>query len=572
MLARLPPELVLETLSYLPAQSLRSLQLTCAAWNSFIRANESLIYHKAALVHRFVDSFEADLPKAKAAFARKYVEGAADWKAFCGDRFQLENNWLGRGPSTIRTVAAAGSWVHRIKIDENEGFAITTYAVGGLAVTDLREGGGVLWSLEQNYVRPYAHCEYSNGFLVFDQLGGFKEVWCLESRQPPDTYPERSPPDDRQHLAALRASYFHPNDSDRGRFRPWALLHMPTITHAFRFVYPTLLVASQNEAYLFDIPTGTLVQTIDISAPSPHGLRELSYVELSAEHVFICWKFAINIFSRRDGSLVLNIPIRDAQDIGMLLTVDTHQFPTSPGVPNAAIAPLEAVSRYYGPGAGCSVIEEFVAVHVSADGRTLAVLGNPETLLLIPDFTRIARKEVPLALSSARIDFTDHGDSLYHAFENGKIGLVMCTGIYVVTLDSTYHGVGPPMPLPESNEDYGGAENPPECGFAFPNLYICCALGFEDIRLLSQIDCLQMTDTGLYFIWEESQIPRPVTIALAEDCTDGTGEAAQADAPQIEEEEFGLEDDEDEAMINQDGQVPQLPILTFIDFAVRPSP
>ena len=36
----------------------------------------------------------------------------------------------------------------------------------------------------QRYVRRYAHCEYENGFLIFDRLGAAKEVWRLATLWP----------------------------------------------------------------------------------------------------------------------------------------------------------------------------------------------------------------------------------------------------------------------------------------------------------------------------------------------------------------------------------------------------
>ncbi|KZT25603.1 hypothetical protein NEOLEDRAFT_1178380 [Neolentinus lepideus HHB14362 ss-1] len=565
MLQSLPPELVLETLYYLPLQSLRSLQVTCKAWLEFIRANEGLIYHKAAVLHCFASpgscSTDWDLFRAKTVFASHYVRDVITWKGFCADRFQLEKNWLGRGPSAIGTVPTAGSWVHRIKVDEGQGLVITTYAVGGLVVSDT-SNRGVIWSLEPSYVRPYAHCEYSNGFLVFDQLGGFKEVWCLASRCPPGTQPEdsRALPDERQELASLDAANRHGTEL----FRPWALLQMPTVTHAFRFVWPTLLVSSQKDAFLFDIPTATLIQTIDISEPVPHGLRELNYVELSAEYIFICWRHSVCVFSRRDGALALSIDTEHTVDIGMLLQVDAYRPPASPRVPNAVMVPLQSVSRYTGSALPYRQTDEFIAVHVSPDGRDLAILGDPETVFFVQDFRRVIKKEIALAAVSTRLDFTSRfGHSLYHAFENGKVGLVLCSGIYVVTLDATHHGLASPTSLPVNGFESDTGD------YSFPNISICRAMGFDDPLLLSQIDCLQMTDTGIYFVWEATKIP------LRSSVTHSTQEAAETEEGEYEESVWNADDDveteidENEPFIGNEA-VPQSPILTFINFAFRP--
>jgi hypothetical protein len=83
---------------------------------------------------------------------------------------------------------------------------------------------------------------------------------------------------------------------------------MPENSRAFRFVFPTLLVASHTNAYLWDVPSGRLIQTI----PEIQGKTELGsirYVELSAKYVVICGKKQLRIFSRSNqGKLLLAIP------------------------------------------------------------------------------------------------------------------------------------------------------------------------------------------------------------------------------------------------------------------------
>lgn len=57
----------------------------------------------------------------------------------------------------------------------------------------------------------------------------------------------------------------------RGEFAPWALLHPPTFTRAYRFVYPILLVVSMTKAFLYDVRTGVMVQEINhLQTAQPH--------------------------------------------------------------------------------------------------------------------------------------------------------------------------------------------------------------------------------------------------------------------------------------------------------------
>lgn len=45
-------------------------------------------------------------------------------------RFQLERDWAGHGQSVFRNISFGRDDVHRIKVDENEGFCITTHMRG----------------------------------------------------------------------------------------------------------------------------------------------------------------------------------------------------------------------------------------------------------------------------------------------------------------------------------------------------------------------------------------------------------------------------------------------------------
>ena len=140
--------------------------------------------------------------------------------------------------------------------------------------------------------------------MIFDRLNGDKEVWRRSSGIPEHDVDESSAPDESQREV---------NDLQTdGYFRPWAVLHMPEQTSAFRFVYPTLIVAAYDRAYLWDIPSGKLIQTIEgcqfIASEdgNNHYLLGIMYVEISERHVFIAGQFYLRVFSRATGKSVLN--------------------------------------------------------------------------------------------------------------------------------------------------------------------------------------------------------------------------------------------------------------------------
>ena len=85
---------------------------------------------------------------------------------------------------------------------------------------------------------------------------------------------------------------------------PFTLIFTPHPVRAYRFVYPTLLAASQDyqEAYLYDIPTGQLQQTVSLRH-SLHFHLHIEYVDFSARHVFVCAEAeGLLIFSRQSNT------------------------------------------------------------------------------------------------------------------------------------------------------------------------------------------------------------------------------------------------------------------------------
>lgn len=90
----------------------------------------------------------------------------------------------------------------------------------------------------------------------------------------------------------------------RGVYLPFTLLLSPASARSYRLVYPHLLVASDstNQAFIWHIPTSTLVETIDITAPPNLGMSHLpsriTYVDLSRSLIIVCWAFALVMYRR----------------------------------------------------------------------------------------------------------------------------------------------------------------------------------------------------------------------------------------------------------------------------------
>nr|GAT56698.1 predicted protein [Mycena chlorophos] len=295
----LPPELTLDILSHLTVPSIQALCSVSRGWHALIRTHEAAIYRALALrefsVPSRITTFD-ELTDSKILSSRS-LAASTDWKSFCATRHRTELAWLGKAASSITSHSEAGRHVHRFKVDEKRGFIVATGTSlhPGLRVTEM-ESGSLLWSLSGIHVTRYAHCEYDEGYVIFNRQypSNDKEVWRF--LEDPDTIPApgfalNAPPDGPQ----LNASASAP-----GRFIPWAVIRPPGPNiHAFRFVYPTLAAASETSIYIWEVPSGTLLQAIDIG----EDIGAVCYVEISRQPpgegglVFVCGTDALCAFS-----------------------------------------------------------------------------------------------------------------------------------------------------------------------------------------------------------------------------------------------------------------------------------
>ncbi|KAF9482975.1 hypothetical protein BDN70DRAFT_892163 [Pholiota conissans] len=293
-LTALPAELTLLIFAYLPLSTLARLQRVNHDLATFVTENESTIYRNAAWIEGWIPSQQTQLgelravedlsatddeeerKRSEALYSRRAMHGVGGWRDFCYKRKTLGRAWSARAPSTILPSPPSTTQtpfplnirqrnayrrVHRIKVDENAGLVMTTTAVGGLVVRDL-ETDEVLWELPMWYVPSYAHLEYDRGYMVFNRGDGNTEVW-RRTEVPTTASLLGSHPDEQQLKMAERLSAIVPTPCSRAQFVPHALLVTPEPTRASRFVYPTLLVSSLERAFLWDVPTGACVQTLE---------------------------------------------------------------------------------------------------------------------------------------------------------------------------------------------------------------------------------------------------------------------------------------------------------------------
>jgi hypothetical protein len=224
-----------------------------------------------------------------------------------------------------------------------------------------------------------AHCEYENGYLVYDRSDGQKDVWRLASDCAPGEVAIHAPPDEEQKRAGEFFSMLHHRHAQRGHFRPWARLVFPVLTRAYRLVYPTLLCASSEWAFLHDVRTGALVQTIDL------GLENICYVDVNERYVFVCELEALHVYSRGDsdgGNEVLCIPLdvsfSESKVVGPSTAIDSEPF--------VSVLPLSPVD----PG-----VDEYASEFIAGVWCLYSYQMNPLIFLVSPCIQRRSRSRDP---------------------------------------------------------------------------------------------------------------------------------------------------------------------------------
>ncbi|KAF7302497.1 F-box domain-containing protein [Mycena chlorophos] len=564
---QLPVDLVILILSYTPLPVLGTLASVSRDWNAFLQAHESVLFHNAAILHAFVPSASIVYSELAAVISRRAMSGVSDWKTFCLTQLRIEQSWRGADASGLSVYRYASPLVHRIKVDEQRGFAVVTTENGGVIVVDLDEDV-LLWSLPPSYVRAYAHCEYEDGFLIFDRgvvntnnpdTDGGKEVWRLledfeaESHPPPEFH---SPPDRYQMLASDCATQAHWSQSRRGHFRPWALLKSPAPTRAFRFVYPTLIAAAECYlCFLWDVPSGRLVQTIAADRDPVHDLEgDVNYVEVNAEHAFVCSSQGIKVFSRATGRKVLILASNRYHYAKGQYSFERSVEQDGPSFGHADSMlrpqPMKYTLVSEPTAEDHHLFDAFIAVHVSACGSHLVGLLMTSRLVVIPHFQRLFNNQAQLTDIALDIQVgSPISVGRYLAFENNRIGIATGTGIFVVSL-------APDLDQPTPTLRLQAVHRIP---------------WFNHSVALAGISCLQLSPTGLFVNWDPHYPPVDVDTTRrrfrAQNAVpDESGETDFRESLSEEGVHFELDEDNAAVQLFEPAERPSSSCLFSVDF------
>ncbi|KZT05451.1 uncharacterized protein LAESUDRAFT_743961 [Laetiporus sulphureus 93-53] len=565
----LPVELLLNIVQYLPLQAIYQLRLVSKFWSSLIAENESTVYRRAAVMHNYASSTDSTPSDVSISNTDYPFDRAGDWKSYCRQCLALDRNWAGLGTVATKLYCNSNSDVHRIKIDEARGLLITSHRKGGIMITDLQTDE-LLWGLSVTYARAFAHIEYDNGFLIFDRFPEGKEVWRLTSDcQTSEAVCTASPPEESQQIAFEEAERRF-SRSRRGHFKPWALLRSHTPTTAFRFVYPTLSLIGIHSVYIWDVSSGVLLRTVTLDAPTlgvQPSFGSTRYVDVNRRHVLVCSK-ALCVFNVDGGACILRVPSTEGPVAKTRIILD----PSGSANSNGIVVPHKL--SITGNSATRPAAEQFIAAHFSRDGRHLVGLLHTNKLVLICDFERVARGEIPLADAALEIEMAGpllfkvgrphHG--VYLSFEHGRVCAVTTAGLFIFTLDATKHGLFD-LEAPSVSTKLGliGDYTSVPLETSFPHIAACFVPGVDDYDALSNVSCLQMTATRLYMTYQRDKLPDDGddrVEAGADLWPEGSVEPP--DTSPVEETQDGLEDVSPDALassvqyIEADQDHPQL--------------
>ncbi|KAN0140889.1 hypothetical protein V8E53_001333 [Lactarius tabidus] len=457
MLHILPAELTLKVLSHLPITSLLSLPALSRQWFHFFATHQSAIFYSAAVQHEYIQP-GTSLEDALSVNTGRPWEGSESWKDFCCRSLQFSKNWEGKGRTVARVISDSTN-THCLKVDEKAGICVMTHQWGGLTVTHLFSST-ILWSLPKSYVRPCSHIEYDNGFLVFDKDGDM-EVWRLDSDFSEGEVALDAPPNLMQMVTSASAAELYEQYAPRGQFRPWALLEFPdSTTSAYRLMYPTLICASNEQAFLHDVRTGSLVQTVDLN------LQTLCSVDLSERHIFVCEYEVLHVFSRESGFEVLRIPA--------FATVRCNLRVEDPFLVSGdwLVTPLSV-----SPEVDESPRQKFIDAQVSRDGRDLVVLSETHRVVFIRDFECICRGETTFERAGHVLDLRPEDICYYLGFEHARVCVATIHGLYVFTF-----GLEPDLSA--------------KAVFVRPS--------DTPTAISRSTGCIQLTERRIYFTWEDS--------------------------------------------------------------------
>ncbi|KAF2718722.1 hypothetical protein K431DRAFT_230287 [Polychaeton citri CBS 116435] len=233
----LPSEIVLRILDFTPVSGISACTRLSKAWHQFIdETHQDAIYSALSKTEHLPGLRDPSKFHQQANSLSRCFDGVESWKELCKRQSLLARNYQQKRPSTTETVVEkSNDLVWRFRPDFKRRIYVSTSQRGGLYVVCM-DTHQVLWSLDKEQVRSYAHLEYNQiggrAVAVFDRWGNALEVW----RTVQDANVEAC------------------TGKERGIFELVAVLHHDCETRGYQLSHDTLCVVStEGQGFIYDL-------------------------------------------------------------------------------------------------------------------------------------------------------------------------------------------------------------------------------------------------------------------------------------------------------------------------------
>ncbi|EME45353.1 hypothetical protein DOTSEDRAFT_87725 [Dothistroma septosporum NZE10] len=227
----LPSEIVLRILDFTNISTLATLTRLNRDWNSFIdKTHKNHIYSHVEKTQHPDGAKDFSYLADSTSFSKHY-QHITSWKDLCKSQTLLARNWNSKRPVTREsTIRIGDDPIWRFRPDFKRRFFLSTSHAGGMKVTDM-DSGALIFQLDRDTVRPFAHLEYQDGTAVWDREGDVLEVWRTD------------------------------DEGSRGAFHRVTVLPHEWQTRGFQLSYDTLCVASsQGKGAVYDLSETSATQ------------------------------------------------------------------------------------------------------------------------------------------------------------------------------------------------------------------------------------------------------------------------------------------------------------------------
>ncbi|OWZ74506.1 hypothetical protein C365_06841 [Cryptococcus neoformans Bt85] len=343
------PSLLLQVFYSLPLRDLLTCSLVSTTWYTLIENHSTSIFRNLASdivsdqkrLH-FLKSLGQDevrdLTSYNASFFRAGTFGSdkkISWRGICRNAVVTRRNWK-HGRAKPGWLTPGRNTVWRMKVDPEENVLYTVSRLDGIQCSSADAEGNSSLLFEYTDVAPYSHMEFTNGFVIFNiGLANALEVHITPSamrRLTPEQRQAIPPPSNSETYGSDYSFTQEDNDAHGGAQESTGIPHRGHLTYyktlrpatecwAFRARMdnegqegerPVLGTAGREAIYLFGLADNR-VETIQIR--HQHVDRDISYIEIDDDCVFICGPVALHVYSRQTKQLLNSFPTSYLRDL-----------------------------------------------------------------------------------------------------------------------------------------------------------------------------------------------------------------------------------------------------------------